>query len=166
MKRLRHGPRNGSEKRGRRSGFTLLEVLVALAIFGLAAVVLAAAYINILNGYEIAARSNATDADVTFARSIVLNEADRKKLEEGGEFDNADGRHVKWSVEITSTNTADLYQVVFTCVVDQGVSLEPMTTTETFTVLRPTWTVDTGERDKLREDAKQRILEIQGKAGP
>jgi hypothetical protein len=34
---------------------------------------------------------------------------------------------------------------------------------QTFTVLRPTWVVDAAERDKLREDAKQRILDLQGK---
>jgi general secretion pathway protein I len=69
--------RQSSVFRSRRHGFTLLEVLVALAVFATASIVLASAYINILNGYDIAARANETDSDVAFARSIVLNMADR-----------------------------------------------------------------------------------------
>ena len=36
-----------------RRGFTILEVLVALAIFAGAAVMLSATYLNILNGYAL-----------------------------------------------------------------------------------------------------------------
>lgn len=151
-------------RRGRR-GFTLLEVLVALAVFAMASIVLASAYINILNGYDIAERANQDDADVTFARSLVLNEPDRKKLEDGGQFDTAEGRHIQWSVDIQSTNEADLFAVTFTCTAtdsNQG-AREPQKTVQTFTLLRPTWSIDPAERDKLRQDAKARILELQGK---
>lgn len=148
-----------------RRGFTLLEVLVALAVFATASIVLASAYINILNGYDIAARANETDADVAFARSIVLNMADRKKLEEGGEFDGAEGGHVRWSVEINPTNTADVFTVTFTCEVNPGGNREAQKTVETFTLLRPTWSIDVAEHDKLREDAKKRIMEMQGESG-
>jgi hypothetical protein len=30
-------------------------------------------------------------------------------------------------------------------------------------LLRPTWSIDAGERSKLRENAKTRILELQAK---
>lgn len=151
----------------RRRGFTLLEVLIALAIFAVAAVVLASAYLNILNGYEVAARANQSDADVTFARSLVLQEPDREKVEQGGEFETANGSRVRWSAEIASTNTADLFAVTFTCEVTipqgQGGTGQPETTVQRFTVLRPTWSVDTAERDRLREEAKTRIAELQSK---
>src|SRR5438876_635996 len=67
--------------------FTLLEVLVALAIFALAAIVLGSAYLNIINSYDIVSRTAVTSEDVAYARQIVLAEPDRKKLEDGGEFD-------------------------------------------------------------------------------
>lgn len=154
-----------STRRGRLSrGFTILEVLVSLAIFAMAAVVLASAYLNILNGYQIAARSIDTDPDVTFARSIILTEPDRTKLEQGGQFDTAEGHHVTWSVDIASTNEADLFTVTFTCEVSDPSQRGSQKTVQTFTVLRPTWSVDTSERDQLRSDAKQRILKAQGKA--
>ncbi len=146
-----------------RAGFTLIEVLVSLAIFTTCAIVLASSYINILLGYEAAARATQTNADVEFARSIVLTEPDRTKLEPGGQFDTAEGHHVTWSVDIESTNEADLFTVTFTCEVNDPSSREPDKTVQTFTVLRPTWSVDVTERDKLRQDAKDRIAQLQGK---
>lgn len=144
-------------------GFTLVEVLMAIAIFAFSAVILASTYVNVLNGYLLVERGAQASADLTFARSLVLTEPDRKKLEQGGEFDTTDGRHAKWEVEILSTATADLFTVNFTCTVGAAAEAEPQKTVQTFTVLRPTWSIDPAERSKLREDAKQRILEMQAK---
>ncbi|PTX91641.1 prepilin-type N-terminal cleavage/methylation domain-containing protein [Opitutus sp. ER46] len=155
-----------SRAAGPRRGFTLPEVLVSMAIFTMAAIVLAAAYIGILNGYDAAARMGTSDVDVAFARALVLAEPDREKLEQGGDFDAADGRRVHWSVEISPTTMPDLYQIVFTCAFSGGnqpVKGEPEQVVETFRVLRPTWAVEVAERDKLREAVKARIAEIQGK---
>lgn len=153
---------SGAARRTRRAGFTLLEVLTALVIFALAAVVLGASYVNVLNSYHVAARGMQTNEDVSFARQIVLNEPDRTKLEQGGEFDTAGNHHVKWSVEITSTNTADLFNVAFTCEVTEAARADPVKTTQNFLLLRPTWSTDLAEQGKLKEDAKARILELQG----
>lgn len=157
--------RRGRTRRPRSiaGAFTLLEVLVALGIFTMAAVVLASAYLNILNAYDLAGRGAGADADVAFARTLLLNEPDRTKVEQGSEFDSAEGRHVRWSAEIASTNEADLFAVTFTCeVTDSGQQRgEPQKTVQTFTLLRPTWSIDPAERSKLREDAKKRILQMQ-----
>jgi type II secretory pathway component PulJ len=150
-------------RRGPGAAFTVLEVLVALSIFAMAAIVLASSYLNILNGYEVIARGTQSNADLAFARSIVLNEADRTKLEQGGQFDTADGNRLTWSVEITSTNMPELFNVALTCEMNDATQHASEKSVQTFTVLRPTWVVDAAERDKLREDAKQRILELQGK---
>jgi len=146
-----------------RRAFTLLEVIVALAIFALSAIVLASAYVGVLNGYAIVARSAQSNEDLSFARSLILAEADRTKVEAGGDFDSVAGRHVKWSAVITSTATADLFSVAFTCELSDSAKPAPEIKTETFLLLRPTWSIDTAERDKLRESAKTRIAEIQGK---
>jgi prepilin-type N-terminal cleavage/methylation domain-containing protein len=143
--------------------FTLLEVLVALTIFALSAIVLSGAYLNVLNSYAIATHSEQIAEDVAYARSLVLTEPDRIKLEQGGDFDTVAGRHAKWSVEIASTTTADLFTVTFTCEIEDPTQTEPQKKVQIFTVLRPTWSIDAAERSKLREDAKTRIYELQGK---
>ncbi len=147
----------------RASGFTLVEVLVALTIFSISAIILSAAYVNVLLGYQLATQTEQTSDDVAFARSLVLTEPDRTKLEQGGEFDTAAGRHATWSVDIASTNMPDLFTVTFTCEISDPAQPTPQKTVQTFTVLRPTWAIDPAERDKLRQDARTRILEMQGK---
>lgn len=144
-------------------GFTLVEVLMAITIFAFSAVILASAYVNVLNGYLLVERSAQASADLAFARSLVLTEPDRKKLELGGEFETTDARRAKWEVEIAPTATADLFTVKFTCTVSTAGEADPQNTVQTFTVLRPTWSIDPSERSKLREEAKQRILDLQAK---
>lgn len=148
---------------GRPAGFTLLEVLVALAILAFVTVVLGSAYLNVLNSYETVSRGAQIGGDFAFARQMVLTEPDRKKLEKGGEFDTADGRHARWTVEIVSTTTADLFSVTFNCELSDAGRPEPERLVQTFMLLRPTWSIDAAERGKLREEAKTRILELRTK---
>jgi general secretion pathway protein I len=143
--------------------FTLMEVLVALCIFAMVAVVLGSSYLNVLNTYEAVSRGLVVNEDFAFARQLVLNEPDRTKLEQGGEFETVSNRRARWSVEIESTGVADVFKVAFTCEIADPTGTTPDKTVQTFTVLRPTWVIDAAERSKLKEEAKTRILEIQGK---
>lgn len=144
------------------SAFTLLEVIVALAIFALAAVVLGAAYVNILNAYAAVARGNQADEDLRFARAQLLAEPDRTKAETGGDFAAGDGRTVKWHATIAATATADLFTVTFTCERPDAADGGTRATTEQFMLLRPTW-ADPAENTKLKQDAQDRIAALQGK---
>lgn len=144
--------------------FTLLEVIVALAIFALAAVVLGAAYVNVLNAYAAVARGNQADEDVRFARSLLLAEPDHDKAEQGGDFASTTGRSVKWHAKIESTNTADLFAVTFTCelAADPADGGGTRTVTENFMLMRPTW-ADPTENTKLKQDMQDRIAKLQGR---
>jgi hypothetical protein len=53
--------------------------------------------------------------------------------------------------------------VTLTCEISDLSRPEPDKQAHVFMLLRPTWVIDQAERGKLKEDAKQRILEIQGK---
>jgi general secretion pathway protein I len=144
-------------------GFTLVEVLVALCIFAMAAVVLGSAYVNVLNGYEAVSRGVQINEDFAFARYQVLTEPDRKKLEQGGEFETSNARRARWSVEIEPTNVPEVFRVIFTCEISDPARAEPEKLTQSFVLLRPTWVVDVAERDKLRQEMRARIQELQVK---
>ncbi len=138
---------------------------MALVIFSLAAVVLGGAFLNVLTSYEIADKANATDVDVSFARSQLLTQSDLQTAENGEEFDDNDGqvqRHVKWSAEIDPQDTTDLFSVTFTCTVTDPAAREPRKTVETFMLLRPTWS-DPTARTTLRANAASRIALVQGR---
>ncbi|MEI8088075.1 MAG: prepilin-type N-terminal cleavage/methylation domain-containing protein [Opitutaceae bacterium] len=144
------------------SGFSLLEVLVALMIFALSAIVLGSTYVNILNSYEAVARGNTRDEDVAFARAQLLAQPDRAKAEAGAEFDSLENRHVRWSATLASTVMPDLFTVTFLCeVTDMTKGGDAQKTTQTFTVLRPTWS-DAAEKTQLRQAVRDRIAELQG----
>ena len=142
--------------------FTLLEVLVALAIFALAAVVMGATYINVLVAYEAVTRRVDYGEDLKFVRSALLTESDRVKAETGGELDLGGNRRARWSAEIAPTETADVFAVTWTCEITDPKRNAPHKTSQKFTLLRSTWS-DPVERAKLRENARQRILEFQAK---
>ena len=144
-------------------GFTLLEVLVALAIFALAAVVMGATYINVLVAYEAATRRIDYWEDLKFVRSALLTEPDRVKAEMGDELDLGDNRRARWSAEIAPTETTDVFAVTWTCEITDPKRNAPQKTSQQFRLLRPTWS-DPVERSQLRENARQRILELQAKA--
>jgi general secretion pathway protein I len=144
-------------------GFTLLEVLVALAIFALAAVVLGGTYVNALNAYEMAARRNEYAVDLRFVRATLLTEPDREKAAAGGDLDLGDNKRAHWQAEITPTGVVDLFSVAWTCEIIDPDRREPYRAAQTMLLLRPTWS-DPVERSKLLEQAKERILELQGKA--
>lgn len=150
---------------GRRRGFTLIEVLVALAIVGFAATALVASYVNVLNAYAVVGKAAEKDEDLRFARSQLLVEADRTKAEQGNSFDLPEGGRATWKTTIESTDVPDLFHVTFTCEFSGTDRVSTGPVTENFMLLRPTWS-DGAEASKLRQNLKDRITELQQKRIP
>lgn len=144
--------------------FTLIEVMVALAIFALAAVVLGATYVNILTSYAVIDRDRDADEDVRFACSQLRAIPDLLTAQAGDQFDSTNNRHVVWTATIAPTNIADLFTVTFNCEIT-GDGPDPKKITQTFTLFRPTWS-DAVQRSQLLQDAKDRIAAIQGAKQP
>ena len=143
----------------RTTAFTLIEVLISLAIFALAAVVLGAAYINVLNAYSRVNESARNENDIQFARHALLVETDREEAEEGGEFQTAEGRSVRWEARIEPTDIADLFDVTFTCELGRMQDAEPELIEQRFRLLRPSWSIE-DERATRRKEAADRIAEL------
>lgn len=148
-----------SNPRASRSGFTLLEVLIAIAILATAATAIAVGYVNVLNGYEVARRVTVSDPEMQFARAQLLAQPDVELARQGGEFDSGDGRRVRWTALIEPTNEADLFTVTFECEIAGTNTLKPQTARQVFRVLRPTWSV-AADRATLRAASRDRILKI------
>lgn len=146
-------------------GLTLLEVLIALAIFVMAAILLASSYLNVLAAYEAANRAVERHEDVDFARAALMIEADREVVEKGGEFEAANSRRVRWKATLEETEMPDLYLVIFDCEISGGNLKQPEKVQQRFRLLRPTWSKG-DERDKLRAKVKDRITEIVSKEQP
>lgn len=148
-----------------RAGFTLLEVLAALAIVAMAAIVLGTAYVNVLLGYAHAERSTRVDADVRFAREILFRLPDLEAVEDGDDFETADGRRILWRAEVAPTRVPDLFDVEFTVEVIDENQGEGEVVVERFRLLRPTWS-EADESDQLqqelRDDLEQYLAGVRG----
>ncbi len=139
-----------------RRGFTLVEVMAALVIVAMSAIVLGAAYINVLQGYENAKRATRTNTEVAFAREILFHIADLDQAEEGGDFQTVEGESVDWQATIEPTDVADLFTVTLEVQLPPNDKGERETVAEVFRLLRPTWSED-ADRDQLRQEARARI---------
>lgn len=136
-------------------GLTLLEVLISLAIFAVAAVALGAAYVNTLGAQRAATTMNRENGNWRIARTLVSTEPNRLKAERGGELQLAGDRRLKWEARIEPTMLADLFQVTLRCRLLDAGKESAHEFSETFLLLRPTWS-EPAERERLRNEAKER----------
>lgn len=139
----------------RRHAFTLIEVLVSLAIFGLASVVLGATYVNVLANYRAALKRPARQAELTLLRPALLAEPDRARAEQGADQPLPGNRAARWRSRIEETVIADLFEVTFEWEITEPGGA-PVTGREKFMLLRPTWS-DPSVRERLREASRQRV---------
>jgi len=142
-------------------GFTLIEVLVSLAIFALAAVVLSAAYLNIIGGYRAMGSRHQAEEDWKWLRSVVLAEPERQNIEQGGQLSLADGHQVVWSAKIEPAGVADLFQLTVEAEAKGSGSQDAWKRRESFHLLRPAWS-DPAERERLRDKTRQRVEQEKG----
>jgi len=142
-------------------GFTLIEVLVSLAIFALAAVVLSVAYLNIIGSYRAMGGRQQAEEDWKWLRSVVLVEPDREIVEQGGRLSLPDGRQVNWSAKIESAGVADLFRLTLEAEAAGAGGREGWNRREAVQLLRPAWS-DPTERDRLRDRTRQRIAREEG----
>lgn len=143
-------------------GFTLIEVLVSLAIFALAAVVLSMAYLNIIGSYSEMGPRQQAEEDWKWLRLTVLSEPDLKKVEDGGRIALPNGQQLVWTAKVEPTNVADLFTVNLRGETAQTTGPEAWQRSQVLQLLRPTWS-DPADREKLRDVTRQRLLKQRSK---
>jgi len=124
-----------------RSGFMLVEVLIALALFGLSAVIL-------VDGAFVATRvaremvdTRELEQDLIWVRSQILRIADYEKFSEGGEIESLSMGDVSWETEVEMTDVLDLYKVILRLDYDgnDDYGIEPGQRESAMYLLRSTW---------------------------
>jgi prepilin-type N-terminal cleavage/methylation domain-containing protein len=146
----------------RKKAFTLIEVLVALSIFALAAVGLGAAYSNVLLSRMALKEKGVGEEDFARCRAAVLETANFADIETGGDVYLPEDRMARWKGKIEPTTVADLFWVTITVEI-QATAGGPFGAPreQSQWILRPTWSVES-DRTKLLADAKERLLKTRG----
>jgi general secretion pathway protein I len=139
-----------------RQAFTLVEVLISLGIFAVAAVVLGSAYVNILVNYQSMRAWSADREELAFARATLLAEPDRTKAEHGGEIRLLDGGNLHWKATIDEMPRTDLFRVTLDLEVAPPPPVPARREQEVFVLLRPTWSKP-ADREKLRAAFRDRL---------
>lgn len=150
--------RGGAEPISSKKAFTLLEVLVGIAILAMAAVVLGAAYVNTMSAHAAVARRAVDGPGMEFLREAILNEPDRTKVEQGGSVPLPDGRQLQWSATLEELPVPDLFRVEVRGRIDGG--REPEEFTQSVHLLRPTWS-DPTRREQIRVQWNERREEAE-----
>jgi len=147
-------------------GFMLVEVLIALALFGLSAVIL-------VDGAFVATRvaremvdTRELEQDLIWARSQILGISDYEKFSEGGDIEALSMGEVTWETEVEMTDVLDLYRVVLRLDYDgnDDYGVEPGTRESAMYLLRPTWGSHkdfASDRGRLLDDRRTKMQDHQ-----
>ena len=154
-----------SPRRLGKQGFMLIEVLIALAIFGLSAVYLVDGAFVASRTIRVMKDTREMEQDLLWVRSQVFQEADYEKMEDGGDIQALSMGEVKWETEIEMTEVLDLYRVRLTLDYDGNdeLGIEPGERVSQMLVYRPAWGKNAEfatERSRLLEDKRDKIREI------
>ena len=146
-------------------GFMLIEVLIAVALFGMAAVFL-------VDGISVASRTMSLmkdtremEQDLLWARSQIFKEHRYEEIEDGGEIKALTIGEIIWATEIEMTEVVDLYSVVLTMEYEGNdeIGIEPGERISKMFLLRPGWANESDfatERSRLLEDKRDKIREM------
>ena len=144
-----------------RRAFTLVEVLISLAMFALAAISLGAAYTNVVLSRQALKVNDVAVDDLARARAALLETINYDDVTTGGEINLPGDRLATWKGEIEATSVSDLFSVTLTVEIQNADGTDAPPLTETRLLLRPTWSVP-ADRQKIRDAAKQRLATERG----
>jgi len=131
-----------------KKGFTLVEVTVALAIFGIAVVVLTQSFLGGMFSLESFKFDSTNDDALMFVYDKVIPLA-KSDIETGGSITTPNNGVAKWSGSVKTTSTLELYKVIINVSFEEkkpGTPTKSKTYTEEFYLYRPQWS-EPGEKE-------------------
>ncbi len=153
-----------------RSGFTLAEVVVALIIFGVAAVVLGQAVSDTLRALTQSNRRDPLSYPVYRVRTHALALTTRDLVEEGGELEvpiakrnketasvETETIRIRWEAEVRPTNLLNFYLLELTIRLESGGMGTDQLETQ-YMAYRPGWS-DSDEMERLVEQKEETFKE-------
>lgn len=151
-------PQAQSTARQQGAAFSLIEVLIALALFAICANLTTSAFINALLARERNPERVYRDIAIDTVRRQLLLEKTLEDAEEGGTVPLLENEEALWSVEIFPTELIDLFECRFDVEFPDSEVPGQSFYSETLYLLRPTWSIDS-ERSTLLEDKKQALYD-------
>ena len=137
-------------------GFSLIEVVVALALFAMASVVLNSSFINALLARERGLSNDRLHADIQAVRLQLLLEPNLEDVEDGGRYETLNSGTANWEASVEPTNLIDLFHVQLQIEFSDPQDDQAATHTESLYLLRPTWS-ESDERSELLQDKKDEL---------
>lgn len=147
--RIKSAPHRGS-------AFTLLEVVVSVALFAAAAIALSGAFVNALLLREHGQSQQNFQSDLHMVRLQLLLEPDLEQAEDGGSYQTIEMGLADWNALIEPTNVVDLFKVAFTVEFPEAPEGQPSNHSETLYLLRPSWS-ESDERSALLEEKAENL---------
>jgi prepilin-type N-terminal cleavage/methylation domain-containing protein len=139
---------------GRFCAFTLIEVLIALTVFAMAATYLTSTFVNALTARERSVSDDLLHADIRAVRMQLLLEPNLEDAEDGGEYPTLNHGEASWQALIEPTEIVDLFEVELTINFSQPPEDGPDSYQEKLYLLRPTWS-EGDERSDLLDEKRQ-----------
>jgi general secretion pathway protein I len=142
------------------SAFTLLEVLIAVAIFGMAVVMFSQMLFAAVEGVQSLKEKHDYNADVRFVRRYILTIDNRDKLEDGGEISTITSGKAAWSVEIEPTALPDVMELKIKILFAGGDDKKEESFENSVYVLRHN--LAGPENNELEEEQRKKIPGLRG----
>ena len=140
-----------------RHGFSLIEVVIAVALFAAASVVLTSAFVNALLAREHGQNNSLRTDDISAVRLQLLLEANRDDAEDGGDLETLHSGLATWRCSIEESQIVDLFKVLFEIKFSDPIEGTNKNYQESLYLLRPTWS-ESDERSDLLANKRRDLL--------